>query len=134
MHNNDKHFLISGKPKWMLATLISIIGLASFPIITYACTPSVPPTEVCNGIDDNCDGQIDEGGVCNATTTSCTCKKTTCGAQGATCGTIPDGCGGTILCKACGVGTVCSPLHKCIAPCETGMVLTCDQVSCRCQG
>jgi|GEM_PF-6034380 len=29
-----------------------------------------PSTEVCNGLDDNCDGQIDEGGVCVTTTTT----------------------------------------------------------------
>ncbi len=29
--------------------------------------PSIHPgaTEVCNGVDDNCDGQVDEGGVCS---------------------------------------------------------------------
>jgi len=27
----------------------------------YACTPSKGGTEVCNGLDDNCDGTIDEG-------------------------------------------------------------------------
>ena len=25
------------------------------------CTPGEPSPEVCNGIDDNCDGQVDEG-------------------------------------------------------------------------
>ncbi|MBX3129862.1 MAG: hypothetical protein KF718_24310 [Polyangiaceae bacterium] len=28
---------------------------------TQTCTPS---TEVCNGVDDDCDGEVDEGGVC----------------------------------------------------------------------
>jgi hypothetical protein len=28
---------------------------------TYACTPGTPTTEACNGIDDNCDGSIDNG-------------------------------------------------------------------------
>ncbi len=27
----------------------------------YACSPSDPPVEVCNGRDDDCDGEIDEG-------------------------------------------------------------------------
>src|SRR5690606_15255330 len=31
-----------------------------------ACgTCGAPPVEVCNGVDDDCDGPIDEGGVCD---------------------------------------------------------------------
>lgn len=30
------------------------------------CTPADPPTEVCNDDDEDCDGMIDEGGVCGA--------------------------------------------------------------------
>lgn len=39
----------------------------AFTPIRYASiTGCVPGTEVCNGKDDNCDGQIDEGNVCNS--------------------------------------------------------------------
>ena len=31
------------------------------------CSSGTPQTEICNGIDDNCDGQTDEGGVCGST-------------------------------------------------------------------
>jgi len=31
--------------------------------VTQTCTPGTPSTEVCNGIDDNCNGIVDEG--CN---------------------------------------------------------------------
>ena len=27
----------------------------------YVCTPTTPPTEICDGKDNNCDGQVDEG-------------------------------------------------------------------------
>ena len=30
-----------------------------------SCTPGSPPTETCNNIDDDCDGSVDEGNVCN---------------------------------------------------------------------
>jgi len=33
------------------------------------CTPGQPQTEICNGLDDNCDGNIDEGDVCHVTYT-----------------------------------------------------------------
>ena len=32
---------------------------------TDTCTPGSPTTEICDGKDNNCDSQIDEGGVCN---------------------------------------------------------------------
>src|SRR4029079_4027021 len=42
---------------------------------------TVPPAESCNGIDDNCDGQIDEG-VSNA------CRMCTAGSGIAACGSF----------------------------------------------
>ena len=56
--------------------------------------------EICNGIDDDCDFDIDEGGVCADRTTSCTCTRVTCAQVGASCGVIPDGCGQTLSCGA----------------------------------
>ena len=29
------------------------------------CTPADPPVEICNGLDDDCNGMTDEGGVCS---------------------------------------------------------------------
>jgi len=46
---------------------------------TYACTPGTPATELCNGIDDNCDGSIDNGIVPPGALTSLTMTKQAAG-------------------------------------------------------
>lgn len=33
--------------------------------VAAPCAPATPPTEICNGRDDNCDGEKDEGSVCD---------------------------------------------------------------------
>jgi hypothetical protein len=77
-----------------------------------ACSAYLPPppripnpggcgnneVEVCNGRDDDCDGDVDEGNVCAYRNTQCPCVPVSCGAVGATCGTIPDGCGQVLTC------------------------------------
>jgi hypothetical protein len=59
----------------------------------------MPYVEQCNGLDDNCDGRIDEGDICSLPQPQ-TCPPTpiTCGAR--TCGTVPDGCGNVLVCGA----------------------------------
>lgn len=77
--------------------------------------PLVYPTqtEVCNGFDDNCDGQVDVGATCpvgegcSAGQCVAICVPTTCAAEGATCGSVPDGCGGSLVCGSCATGEVC---------------------------
>jgi hypothetical protein len=57
--------------------------------------------ETCNGIDDNCNGLIDEGGVCDAVATCTTGSSGTCApiqCDSTMCGPTPDGCGGVIIC------------------------------------
>ena len=68
-------------------------------VLTAYCLPN-EPAEACNGIDDNCDGTIDEGGVCSSRDTTCSCKPTTCAQQGITCGTAHDGCSQILTCGA----------------------------------
>lgn len=60
--------------------------------------------EVCNGLDDNCDGNIDENEICARRDTSCVCQPATCQSQSVTCGTAPDGCGAVLSC-----GPTCPP-------------------------
>lgn len=68
-----------------------------------ACTP--PRTEQCNGLDDTCNGQIDEG-TCHVTT-GCACQPKKCG--DVPCGSSqPDGCGGELNCSCC-TPTTCAP-------------------------
>lgn len=83
-------------------------------ITTFACArfQPVPPTnpcggpgelgqsftESCNGLDDNCNGQIDENGVCANRNVCTTCQARGCAAQGITCGSVHDGCGAVLKC------------------------------------
>ncbi len=45
----------------------------------YACTPIVGGEELCNGIDDNCDGQVDEGFNLQEDPNNCGACNTVCG-------------------------------------------------------
>lgn len=80
----------------------------------YACgadCSAVCTGEACNGRDDNCNGSIDEGGVCSQD-----CCPGTCAGK---CGpNVPDGCGGLLDCPstwvACGAGQYCNTAtHVC---------------------
>jgi hypothetical protein len=55
--------------------------------------------------------------VLSGTSNHCTCTPTTCAIQMACNSTIPDGCGGTLSCGACGDGTACSAVGTC---CKSG--------------
>ena len=81
---------------------------------TFCDAPTVPPqTEVCNGLDDDCDGMIDEGtlpgvgetcgnglGTCQSGTFVCSMGKLVCNATGMpqpeTCNGKDDNCDGVI--------------------------------------
>jgi hypothetical protein len=41
--------------------LPGFVTLAGGAACAYQCTPTTPPTEVCDGKDNNCDGKVDEG-------------------------------------------------------------------------
>ena len=89
-----------------------------------------PLTEVCNGLDDDCDGMVDEstGGAncsssCGVGTTQCVNGVLTCNAVAATtdntCNGIDDDCDGLVdedymSPGACGVGNVCNGMEQCI--------------------
>jgi MYXO-CTERM domain-containing protein len=83
-----------------------------------------PVMESCNGLDDNCDGVVDEGDLCP---TGKVCDKGTCVGK---CGTGEFQCTGGLVCsdkgfcidpackdKQCPGGTVCRA-GICVAPCD----------------
>lgn len=82
-------------PPRLVCKIINDVKLC-FPVwVQNVCYAPGVPTELCNGIDDNCDGLIDEL-VCRGST-SCECVPKTCDDLKAK-GTLPDGCGGTVDC------------------------------------
>ena len=57
------------------------------------CTPGTPTGEVCNGLDDDCDGSVDEGGVCTPPPPVCTPAPEACNGRDDNCnGLIDEGC------------------------------------------
>ncbi|PYT11360.1 MAG: hypothetical protein DMF51_15730 [Acidobacteria bacterium] len=103
-----------------------------------ACVGGVGPhTEVCNGLDDDCDGQVDEGlgtttcgvGACTRTVQNCvggvsqTCTPGTPAAE--ICNGIDDDCDGQVDeelgTTTCGVGACVRTVPTCVG----GMLQTC---------
>ncbi|HXU73273.1 MAG TPA: MopE-related protein [Polyangia bacterium] len=72
----------------------------------YVCTPTTPSTEICDGKDNNCDGQVDEGFTATWSDTAHQMPKydnnlSDCGA----CGTVCNLGAGTIMaCQGTGAG------------------------------
>jgi hypothetical protein len=90
-----------------------------------ACPSCVPSAELCNGLDDDCDGQVDEGnpgggaacstglpGVCSAGTTACAGGAIACsqlvGASVESCNGLDDDCDGAVDQGNPGGGVACS--------------------------
>jgi cysteine-rich repeat protein len=76
----DNGFPCTQNAVWSCTTSCNTTGSG---ICTANCTvptTCTPPPEACNGVDDNCNGQIDEGQACvPGQTIACT---TSCGSQG----------------------------------------------------
>jgi len=89
------------------------------------CVPTHHGLEVCDGIDNDCNGSIDEGAKCangySCVAGSCACPTVTCGAPPACVDTAKD----TSNCGGCGIkckpGEVCDGGH-CICPLPKGPV------------
>lgn len=77
------------------------------------CNPSAAcGRETCNGLDDNCSGQIDEGSTCRQD--CCPLTDQTNAGAGQACGTTSNNCGGWRA-VACSAATTCYQ-NKCCAP------------------
>src|SRR5206468_772541 len=93
-----------------------------YKIVSAACTPVA---ETCNGLDDDCDGAVDEGnpgggaacatgqpGVCSAGTTSCTNGSLVCNQNvqpsAEACNGLDDDCDGAVDEGNPGGGAACS--------------------------
>ncbi len=115
----------------------STAGVGSCLAGTQTCSGGVwspcagevlPQPEVCNGKDDNCNGQVDEGTLC-ATGSTCThgfCVPSSCGVEGNAC---PSGF--TCVAQACQPVTTCSPACPAGQACTgTACVDPCAGVKC----
>ena len=80
-----------------------------------ACAPAAPVDETCNGADDDCDGQADDGTLCddgNGCTTD-TCKG-------------KDGCSNDANTDPCDDGNACTKDDTCALSLCAGVTVTCD--------
>jgi hypothetical protein len=86
---------------------------------SLGCFGEIPPTtEICNGLDDDCDGQIDEGGVCGVgCQNECVYQSRRCQGNGyQVCGDYdPDNCTEWSQITSCSFGQVCDN-GQCITP------------------
>ena len=97
-------------------------GLTQCTATGTTCQEINPPeSETCNGVDDNCDGQVDEGNPCPE---EYVCDKGTC---------VKSCSGGEFPCQQ---PLVCAPNGYCVDPacenvtCPTGQV--CKSGTCKC--
>jgi len=104
----------------------SSCGTSGWRSCDAACTwgACVPPAEVCNGLDEDCDGAADNGFACvryaaGSCTTTCgttgtrgcrtDCTWTTCTPPADVCNGVDDDCDGVVdNGPGCGAGRVCS--------------------------
>lgn len=69
----------------------------------------------------SCDGGTCQGGAC----APATCKPGTCASLGKTCGPVNDGCGGTLACGTCGMGTTPTCGNGTCTICANACLSTC---------
>jgi hypothetical protein len=98
-------------------------------VLTDSCTPGSPSAELCNGLDDNCNGQVDEGfadgTACDdgdACTQSDTCQNGICAGAPVVC-TATDQCHAAGICNP-GTGTCSNPNRADGTTCTDGNACT----------
>jgi hypothetical protein len=94
-------------------------NIATLPAasLSYPDTSTQPGTSYAYRVaaTDN-KGRVAISSPVSVTTPLASCVPTTCAAQGKNCGSIPNGCGGTLICGSCAAGTVCST-NVCVVSC-----------------
>jgi MYXO-CTERM domain-containing protein len=110
---NDAVANMGGTGSAIRVTLTDTAAVRAALVGIIAAT--VPPTETCNGADDNCNGQIDEG-VKNMCPLDLTATRKHCAVEACNC--LDDDCDGTIdegfPTNACGGACGCPvPAEKC---------------------
>ena len=100
---------------------------------TWQCTPEGgracvgavgPAAETCNGLDDDCNGAVDDGGASNECTTGDPCFQGVC--SNGSCVAVPAPNG-----AACDDGNACTVFDACFSGTCTGQPQSCDDgVSC----
>jgi len=90
----------------LACTVTNVNGTAVAGVCQAGVCDPTPQTEICNTLDDDCDGKVDEG------LTNCTCSP-----QGEACDNDDDDCDGQIdegITRPCGTGT-CQGIETCTA-------------------
>ena len=99
---------------------------------TIDSAPCVPMSEVCNGVDDNCDGTPDEGSLCAANQTCQGISGCLCNSGWDDCDPNVAGCETDVLadsanCGGCNVPCTSGPRWQCVA---AGCRDRCDPYQC----
>ncbi len=109
--------------------------------LSCAAVAGSPSTELCNNLDDDCDGQIDEAstGLCAATGQSCAAGTCQCPSGQAVCGSSCQTLGGTCsagvgACLRTGAIACISGGASCNATSGTPTAETCDGIDNDCDG
>jgi hypothetical protein len=101
--------------------------------VVEQCVPGTPDEEICDGLDNDCDGEVDEDGVCDSPSPEC---------EGATCTTFvpcnePNACAAPVCGTTTEDGgvcvegtTLCEGLADCMVSADCGEGSFCVKDSC----